>query len=63
MTGKELLDVLVTSSGLPKEFAETQLASLVHQSGLSVDSINIEEVRTLLTDLLQDLVLDCGEPS
>lgn len=51
------VDLIIESTGLPKDFARSRLETLLHQAGFDPDHATLEQIREVLADLLQDLIL------
>jgi hypothetical protein len=58
MSGHELIDTVVAATGLPEDFAKTELYSLLAQKNLAAETLSLEELREVLADLLQSLILE-----
>lgn len=58
MQGKELIRSLVEATGLPKEPIETELMRLTAKNGFRPEDLEMEELRILLADYLQDVLID-----
>lgn len=58
MSGHELINTVVAATGLPEDFARNELYSLLAQKNLSPESLSLEELREVLADLLQSLILE-----
>lgn len=56
MAGQELLDMLIHSSGLPEYYVRERMEQLISQSGLSAETLSIDQVRDLLSNLLLDMI-------
>lgn len=56
--GAKILDVVVEKSGLPEDYARDRLEKLLHESGFDPDHAGLEEIREVLANLLQDLILE-----
>ena len=55
--GFELIDSLVLLAGLPREWARAELLSMAEAKGKSVDSLELEDVREILAEMLQDVLV------
>jgi hypothetical protein len=56
MQGQELFDLLVENTGLPPEYVRRKLDDLLKTTGTPVESLNLEQVRDLLSQLLLTLI-------
>ncbi len=56
MSGRELFEILVQNSGLPEGYARSRFQKLLADNGASVETLNLDQVREMLADLLQDLI-------
>lgn len=56
MSGQELFNTLVTNTGLPEEYVRIRLSQLLSEKGITMDQLNIENMREVLADLLLDLI-------
>ena len=55
--GAKVLEQIVSASGLPNDYAKYRLEKLLHESGFDPDQAGLEEIREVLANLLQDLIL------
>jgi hypothetical protein len=58
MDGLGLLRVLIESTGLPPEGIETELRRLIVKHGFSEETLTMEQVREMLAEYLQDVLLE-----
>ena len=58
MQGQELFDVLVENTGLPPEYVRRKLDHLLKTTGTPIESLSLEQVRDLLSNLLLDLIAE-----
>ena len=56
--GRELLEILVQNCGLPEDYARNRLYFLIEESGKSPDDVTLEDIRQVLSSLLQEIILD-----
>jgi hypothetical protein len=61
MVGQELLDTLVENTGLPPDYVRTRLQNMLTEGGTVIEDLDMEKVRTLLADLLLDLINECQD--
>ena len=57
MTGEELINTFVAATGLPEERIKSELLALVIQAGLELESLSLEELRTIMVDYLQSEIV------
>jgi hypothetical protein len=55
--GAKVLDQVIEASGLPEDFAKDKLEKLLFAGGFDPDQAGLEEIREVLSNLLQDLIL------
>jgi hypothetical protein len=55
--GAKILDQVIGASGLPEDYARGRLEKLLHESGFDPDQAGLDEIRDVLSSLLQDLIL------
>ncbi len=56
MAANELLEALVQNSGLPEQFVRERLEFLMKQGGLNAETLNIDQVRDMVSNLLLDMI-------
>jgi hypothetical protein len=56
--GAKVLNIVVENSGLPEDYAKNRLEELLHNAGFDPDKAGLEEIRVVLANLLQDLILE-----
>jgi hypothetical protein len=59
--GAKVLDQVIEASGLPEDFAKKKLEKLLFEGGFDPDHAGLEEIREVLSSLLQDLILATEE--
>lgn len=57
MEGPSLIDLIIELSGLPKEWARNEVRQLIEKKGLPMEALNIEHVREILAELLQEVLI------
>ena len=57
MSGRSLLEDVSKATGLPSDLAFRELKSLVEKSGVAMEQLSLEELREILADYLQDVLL------
>jgi hypothetical protein len=55
--GKDLLTTIASATGLPSDLVMAELLRLVEKSGKSAEDLSLEELRAILADFLQDVLL------
>lgn len=55
---KKLIKEIVCASGLPEDFATKKLEGLLYAAGYDPSTAGLEQIRDVLSNLLQDLILD-----
>lgn len=58
MSGRELFEILVTSTGLPEEYVRTRFQKLLADNGRALETLSLDDVREMLSDLLLELIND-----
>lgn len=58
MEGKALIRTVLTSTGLPSESLERELQRLLQGSRASEETLTLEQLRELLADYLQDVLVE-----
>ena len=58
MEGHNLIDKLATLTGLPEEAINNELITLVESYGIRPEALTISDVRNILADYLQDVLLN-----
>lgn len=56
MSGHELFETLVMSTGLPEEYVRVRLERLLAENGSTLETLCLDDVREILSDLLLDLI-------
>lgn len=59
--GRSLLESLCKSTGLPYESIYTELEGLVKQSGLDIDKVTLDELREVLAEYLQEVLVSAQQ--
>lgn len=57
MKGQELLETLVQATGLPESPLHKELNHLIGESKMNSSDIDLEQLRTLLAEYAQDVLL------
>ena len=58
MYGVKLIEELSRSTGLPFEKTKARLLKVLEAKHLCIDSITLEDIREVLAELLQDVLLE-----
>jgi hypothetical protein len=59
--GEALLADVTGSTGLPEELVTKELTRLISNAGLSRDAVTLDDLREILADYLQDIMLELAE--
>jgi len=57
MKGKELLNIVANATGLPQKLIVEELQYMASKAGLSIEQLTLNELRDLLTEYLQDVLV------
>ncbi len=57
MNGLDLIELIVSATGLPKEAVRNELARLAQARSLSIDNLQLDHLRELLAAYLQETLL------
>jgi len=55
--GKDLYELLIVLSGLPEDYAREKFSELIVKQGFQIETLTLDQVRELLADSLQEMVL------
>lgn len=55
--GEKLLEEVVDATGLPEDMMSKELNRLVSQAGLESKDLTLEDLRTILAEYVQDVLL------
>jgi NTP pyrophosphatase (non-canonical NTP hydrolase) len=55
--GQDLVDALVKYSGLPSDYAQRRILELIAAHKKDLSALNLEDIREIAADLLQDIIL------
>lgn len=58
MEGSELIKFLSENSGLPTDWVQGQMTSLIDSKGIDPSQITLEDIRVILADCLQEIILE-----
>lgn len=59
--GKTLITQIAESTGLPENLIQDELVSLLATAGVSAESATIEDLRKVLAEYLQDVLVAAKE--
>jgi hypothetical protein len=59
--GKEMLETVVTATGLPDELINEELNMLVAKAGLKPEEMTLDDLRMILAEYVQDVLLAAKE--
>lgn len=57
--GEKLLSDVVTATGLPEDLVSAELNRLVEKAGKNPNDLSIEDLRMILAEYVQDVLLAC----
>lgn len=57
MKGDDLLNVVAEATGLPQALIVDELQCLASKAGLSIDQLTLDDLRDLLAEYLQDVLV------
>ena len=60
-TGHELISQLVEATGLPQSLVKDQLHVLIQKAGKKAEEITLDELRPIMAEFLQDVLLSTKE--
>lgn len=58
MHGSKLVDHITKATGLPAELITDELNQLIAQRGLIKEQISLEEIRSIIAEYLQKILLE-----
>jgi hypothetical protein len=58
---EKLFDEVTTATGLPKETISAELSSLVSAAGLNQSDLTLDELRQILAEYVQDVLMGAKE--
>lgn len=61
MEKNDLLDQLTSATGLPAELIRQELLDLITAAGIDARQVKLEDIRELLVDYLQKIILEAKE--
>lgn len=61
MDGIELIRLIASATGLPKENIESTLTQLALEKGYNAENLTLEQVRKILADYLQDTLIQASK--
>ncbi len=61
--GKQLFDQIVIGTGLPEGLAQGELSSLLERYGLTPETMTLADLRMIVADYMQDVLLELKEKS
>jgi hypothetical protein len=57
MRGVELLAAVAEASGLPQPLIIQELQEIASRAGIPIEQLSLDDLRTLLADYLQDVLI------
>lgn len=61
LVGKNLIDTVVSATGLPEDPIQRELNSLLAQFGKDPEHVTLEDLREIMADYLQTVLLEAKE--
>lgn len=55
--GKKLISVIAQNTGLPEDTMTRELTQLVNGAGLAEDAVTLDDLRRILSDYAQEILL------
>jgi hypothetical protein len=55
--GEKLVSQVSSATGLPHELIAEELDKLIHAAGIQRDSVTLEDLRRILSDYVQDILV------
>lgn len=55
--GKELIEQVASATGLPQDLVTSELNANIKNQGLNPDNISLDQLRLVLAEYLQDVLL------
>lgn len=59
--GNALLEMVVLATGLPEGEIRSELQALMHQHGKSAENLTVDDLREIMAEYLQDVLLGAKE--
>ena len=59
--GNALLEMVVLATGLPEGEIRSELQTLMHQHGKSAENLTVDDLREIMAEYLQDVLLGAKE--
>lgn len=63
MKGSELLEAIAEATGLPNNLILSELKKLVQKEQYPLDQLTLDELREVLADYLQDILIEARNTS
>lgn len=61
IVGKDLFNTVVSATGLPEDTIGGELHSLLNNNGKSVETMTLEDLREVMAEYLQNVLLEAKE--
>ncbi len=58
MRGVDLIQLIVSATGLPKDLVQAELEKIMRRSGLCAESLSIADLRKVLAEYMQDTLIN-----
>lgn len=56
-----IISTVISATGLPEDLVKTELSQLSEQQGFNIDTMTIEQLRIVLSDYVQDVLVKLKE--
>ncbi len=61
MQGKELIETLISATGLPDQAVDRELQKMMSADGIGADELTLERQRELIANYLQDVLVEAKD--
>jgi hypothetical protein len=61
MSGQTLIDQVVSETGLPADQLTRELVELLESAGITPETASLDELRLVLTEYVQDILVQAKE--
>jgi hypothetical protein len=61
MQGKELIETLISATGLPDQAVDRELQKMMSADGIGADELTLERLRELIANYLQDVLVEAKD--
>ncbi len=60
-TGTKLISEIASNTGLPEDLMTAELKTLIHRAGLDANIVSLDELRRVLAEYAQEILLSAKE--